>query len=365
MRIHDFLSFLKKIDWKLNAAVLAILVLSIFTFYGINSKSGDFVQKQILFSILGLLIILLLSSFNYKIFKDFSSAALIVYFVSIVLLILALASREIRGISAWIVFGGFTFEPSEFAKLATLILLAKYFSQKHAEIYRIPHILASGIYVAIPVGLTLIQPDLGSTTVFVILWIAILLFSGIKKRHLLTIFAIGLIVVSLSWFVALKPYQKTRIISFIDPYLDPRGSGYNTLQARTAIGSGQIFGNFWKNENERLPVSVPEPYNDFAFSAFAQKFGFAGVATLFGLLVFIFLRVGLIGQRADNNFAKLFSLGFLVIIFTHVLINAGMNLGILPITGIPFSFLSYGGSHLLTLALGLGIIQSIKVRNRS
>ncbi len=307
---------------------------------------------------------LFVSFFDYRILKNYSAASIAIYLVAIVLLFLAFASREIRGVNAWIVFGGQTFEPSEFAKLAVLILLAKYFSQKHIEIYRTHHILASGVYALLPAGLTLLQPDLGSTIVFVSLWIAMLLFAGIKRKHLLAIIMLGTVLTSFAWFFAFQPYQKDRIVSFINPYLDPRGSGYNTLQSQITFGSGQIFGTFFDEKNTHSPVLVPEPYNDFAFAAFAKRFGFAGIAVLMFLLLFLIFRIGSIASRTDNNFAKLFSLGFITIIFTHFLINAGMNLGISPITGIPFSFLSYGGSHLVTLMIGLGIIQSIRMRSR-
>jgi rod shape determining protein RodA len=305
------------------------------------------------------------SFFDYRILKNFSSTSIIIYLVAVILLLTALASKEIRGVSSWIIFRNLTFEPSEFAKLAVLVLLAKYFSQKHVEIYRAHHILASGLYVLLPATLTLVQPDLGSTLVFFVLWLAALLFAGIKRKHLLIIIMVGVVVSSFAWFFALRPYQKDRIISFINPYLDPRGSGYNTLQSRITLGSGQLWGTIFSNKGAVSPVLVPEPYNDFIFSAFARKFGFAGVITLFSLFAIFMLRVGSIAIKTDNNFAKLFSLGFLVIIFAHVFINAGMNLGVLPITGIPFSFLSYGGSHLVTLMLGLGIIQSIKRHSRS
>jgi rod shape determining protein RodA len=358
-------SFFRKFDWALLGIVTAIVVLSIITFWGIGARSSLFIQRQTIFLILGITIMIAVSFFDYRILKNFSSASITIYLTAIILLLFALASREIRGVSSWIIFKNLTFEPSEFAKLAVLILLAKYFSQKHVEIYRAHHILASGFYVLIPAVLTLIQPDLGSTLVFVALWLAILLIAGIKRRHLLIILMVGAVICFISWFFALKPYQKDRIISFINPYLDPRGSGYNVLQARTAIGSGQLWGTVLGKTKGPSTAFVPEPYSDFAFSTFARKFGFLGVVVLFSLLAVLMFRIGSIAAKTDNNFAKLFSLGFLVIVFIHVFINAGMNLGIAPITGIPFPFLSYGGSHLVTLMIGLGIIQSIRINNRT
>ncbi len=358
-------SFIRKFDFVLLTIAVALVFFGIATFYGIGSRSGEFITRQLIFLGIGIVVMVLVSLFDYRILKNSSAASIGIYLTSIFLLLLALASREIRGVSSWIAFGGFTFEPAEIAKLALLILLAKYFSQKHVEIYRTHHILASGVYALIPAALTFIQPDLGSVVVLVILWMAMLLFAGIKRRHLLIILMTGLVASSMAWFLVLRPYQKIRVQSFLNPYLDPRGSGYNTLQAQTTFGSGQLFGVVFDKKNNSSTVSVPEPYNDFAFATFARKFGFAGVLALLSLLVILMLRIGSIATKTHNNFAKLFSLGFMTIVFTHVFINGGVNLGVLPITGIPFSFLSYGGSHLVTLMIGLGIIQNIRMNDRA
>src|SRR3989344_1705762 len=350
-------SFVRKFDWVLIGTVLVILGLGLITFWNIGADGARIAQRQMIFIVLGLAVMFVFSFFDYRVFKNYSRPALILYFVALALLSFALATHEIRGASSWLVFFGFRFEPAEFAKLALLILLAKYFSQKHVEIYNAKHIIMSGIYVGIPVILTLLQPDLGSVIVYLLLWVAMLLASGIKRRHLLAILMIGAVCASLGWFFALKPYQKARIVSFVNPYLDPRGTGYNTIQSRVTFGSGQ-----WTGRRD-LPVLVPEPYTDFTFAAFAQKFGFVGVVIFLALFAWFFLRVGKIASRAPNNFAKLFGIGYLAIIGAHIMINGGMNVGILPITGIPFPFLSHGGSHLATIMAGLGIIQSIRIRS--
>lgn len=356
--------FLRKIDWVLTGLVTAILALGMATFYAMGPESHGIFLRHGLFVAIGLLTMLLVSFFDYRVFKNSSKPALILYGFAVILLGLALASREIRGSSAWLEFAGFQFEPSEFAKLALLILLAKYFSQKHIEIYRMHHLLASGAYVAIPLLLTLLQPDLGSVIVYAALFIAMLLFAGIKRKHLFAIGMLGIVMISMGWFAVLKPYQKTRIVSFINPYLDPRGSGYNTIQSKITFGSGRWTGTYFSERQKTTPVLVPEPYTDFTFATFAQKFGFLGVAVLMILILLLVIRIGSIATRTDNNFAKLFSLGYLTVLLTHVVVNGGMNLGILPITGIPFPFISHGGSHMVTMLAGLGIIQSIRAHSR-
>ncbi|MBI4120215.1 MAG: FtsW/RodA/SpoVE family cell cycle protein [Parcubacteria group bacterium] len=354
--------FLRKFDWVLLGIVLAILALGIGAFYQSGAQADQIVARQITFVVLGTVLALAISLFDYRIFKNYSLPSILVYLLAAVFLVLALDSSAVRGSRSWVFLAGYGFQPSEFAKLALLILLAKYFSQKHVEIYRAHHILTSGVYAAIPAALTLLQPDFGSMMVFAALWLAMLLFSGIKRRHLLTILMLGLIIFSFAWFLAFKPYQKSRVVSFVNPYLDPRGIGYSAIQAQTAFGSGRFMGTVFDKDNGNLAVLVPEHYTDFAFAAFGQKFGFGGVSLLVLLFAVLVSRISSIALRANNNFAKLFCLGLITLIFVHVFLNAGMNLGVLPIAGIPFSFLSYGGSHLITLMIGLGLVESIRLR---
>lgn len=356
-----FLASLKKIDWVLFAIVVAIVLLGIISFAGINDRAGHIIERQLLFLGLGITVMLGVSMADYRIFKHNNSAALLIYGLSIVFLTIVFASSRVRGINGWIVFfNDYQFQPSEFAKLALLILLAKYFSQKHVHIYRIQHIVVSGIYAFIPAGLTFLQPDFGSMTVFVLLWLAMLLFSGMRIKHLVYLGLLVAVASLIAWFFVFEPYQKNRIVAFINPYADARGIGYNTIQSEATVGSGRVIGSMF-DRSRSLVVLVPEAYTDFAFAAFAQKFGLVGVASMLALFGLLFWRMARIASRATNNFARLFILGFSIVIFVHFAINMGMNLGLLPITGIPLSFLSSGGSHLITLMIGLGIVQSIKI----
>ncbi len=360
MRVRDFL---QKFDWVLTALVLAVLTLGLLTFYAMGPQAHTIMVRHAAFIALGMIAMIGVSLIDYRVFKNYSLPSIVLYILAVALLAVALASKEIRGSSAWLQLAGFQFEPSEFAKLALLLILAKYFSQKHIEIYRLHHIVVSGIYVGIPTALTFLQPDLGSVIVYIALWIGMLLFAGIKRRHLLAILMIGAVVSSLGWFLVLKPYQRDRIVSFVNPYLDAHGSGYNTIQSQITFGSGQWLGTVFTKRQNTTPVLVPEPFTDFTFATFAQKFGFVGVLVMMALLIAIMLRVNTIAVRTNNNFAKLFSLGFLSMLFMHILVNGGMNLGILPITGIPFPLVSHGGSHLVTIMAGFGIIQSIRMRS--
>lgn len=362
--------FLQKFDWVLFFVVIALICLSIATFIHIGPSANGVIERQLVFLVVGVVLLAVVSMFDYRVFKNYSAGSMSLYLFSVLLLAVVLFTERIRGVSSWLSVGGYSFEPSELAKLAVIILLAKYFSQKHAHIYDIRHVIASGVYALIPTLLVFIQPDLGSAVVFAMVWVVMLLASGIKRKHFLLIMLIGLVLASTAWFTVLKPYQRTRITTFLDPYLDPRGEGYSLIQARTTVGSGQLFGTWLQRDKGSedspampLPVLVPEPYTDFTFAMFAQRFGLLGIIVLMALFAIMVAHVRSIVLLANNNFSKLFAVGFFTFIMTHVFINSGMNIGLLPITGIPFSFLSYGGSHLMTLMIGFGIIESIKLRS--
>lgn len=353
---------LKKFDWPLFFVWFVLVILGLVTMGGMGEQARPFLQKQAWLFLAGLVLVLVVPLVDYRIFKNHSAPALLAYFISLGLLLLSLASHTVRGINAWITLGPFRLEPSEFAKLALIILLAKYFSQKHTEIYRVHHLVASGLYTAFPALLTLFQPDLGSSFVFFVIWLAMLLAAGIKRNHLLMILVLAVLVALVGWSFFLAPYQKSRITSFLNPYLDPKGEGYSIIQSKIAIGSGQIWGMGFGRGTQSKFGFLPEAHTDFAFASFAEQFGLVGIGAVFLLLLWLFFRIGRIGFTARNNFAKLFSIGFMTFIFTHVVINAGMNLGLLPITGISFPFLSYGGSFLIALTLGVSFMQGIKVR---
>ena len=360
-----FLRLFRSLDWVLTGLIVAVLGLGLATFYTMGPDAHGVFVRHATFIFLGILVMFAVSFFDYRIFKNHPLPSISLYILAVILLGLALASQEIRGSSAWLKFMGFQFEPSELAKLALLIVFAKYFSQKHVEIYNYKHLIVSGMYLAMPLGITLLQPDLGSVIVYVILWFSMLMAAGIKRKHLLALLMMGTVVASFGWFLVLKPYQRTRIVSFINPYLDPRGSGYNTIQSRITFGSGLWTGSYFSKRNETTQVVVPEPYTDFTFATYAQKFGLIGVILILTLLMLLLYRIVTIAFKADNNFAKLYGLGFAVILGTHILVNGGMNMGILPITGIPFPLVSHGGSFLLTLMAGFGILQNIQLRSTS
>ena len=356
---QDFRRWIGHLDAPLLWSVIALGVVSALNLYGIGGLDHTLFQRQLVMVVLGVVVMVIVSTTNYRYLKNWTVPVLIFYGLSIILLASTLWFSEIRNIKAWVFIGGFQFEPSELMKLALVILLAKYFSQRHVHINQFRHILVSGIYVGIPAIIVLAQPDLGSAAIIGVVWLAMLIAVGINRRHLFLLISLALVGGYMAWIWGLAPYQKDRILAFVDPYRDPSGYGYHIIQSQTAIGAGGWFGQGLGEGSQATLGYLPEPYNDFAFASFVEQFGFVGAAVVLGLVLTVVWRVLRIGRSSANNFARLFCVGIATVIATHVFISASVNIGLLPITGIPFSFLSYGGSHLLSLSVALGIVQSI------
>ncbi|OGZ33154.1 MAG: rod shape-determining protein RodA [Candidatus Portnoybacteria bacterium RIFCSPLOWO2_12_FULL_39_9] len=356
-------SHFKKLDWSL---IIIILLLNASGLLAIKNTSEDLTNfyKQILFIGLGLFLMLFFSFLDYRILKNNSLILIVLYLVCLFLLGgLFFWGREIRGAASWFKFGFLNFQPIELAKIIIILILAKYFSLRHIEMYRIRHIITSGVYVGLPTLLVLFQPDLGSVVVLGSVWLGIMLMAGIKMRHLIILTLIAAVLITSSWFWLLKDYQKQRILTFINPGTDPYGSGYNLVQSLIAIGSGGLFGRGLGQGSQSQLKFLPEHQTDFIFAAIAEQGGLVGVVFLLTLFAFLFWRIIRIALSSLNNFSRLFAVGLVIMLFSQTIINIGMNMGVLPITGLTLPLVSYGGSSLLTIFLGLGILQSIKARS--
>jgi rod shape determining protein RodA len=250
-------------------------------------------------------------------------------------------------------------------KLGLIIVLAKYFSRRHIEIANIRHIIVSGVYALIPFILVVLQPDFGSAMVLFFIWFGLVFVSGISVKHLVAVFAIGTLIFLLAWNFAFKPYQKARIMNFINPLADVRGTGYNAYQSTIAVGSGGLFGKGIGFGTQSRLNFLPEYKTDFIFAAFAEEWGFVGSILLLIFFFIIFYKLATFALVADSAFEALFTYGVLIWMVVHVVINVGMNIGIMPITGIPLPFMSYGGSHLLAECLALGMCAGMRRYARS
>lgn len=361
------LTHLKKLDWILVLSAFLISGFGLLSLYSSSiGRGGDFLnfQKQAIFLGIGFMVMIVLSFIDYRTLKDNSYFILALYFLCLLALVgLLFFVEPIRGVRSWYRIGPIAFSPVEFTKIILIILLAKYFSARHVEMYRFYHIILSGFYIILPAFLVYLQPDLGSVLVLISLWIGILIVSGIRLRHFLILTLCGIILFSLSWEFWLKDYQKDRIISFAVPGYEPLETGWSQKQARIAIGSGGIFGRGLGRGAQTQYGFLPEPQTDFIFSAIAEEFGLLAIFALCFLYLVFFWRVIKLALKTNNNFSRLFALGFGIVIITHFFINIGTNIGYFPVVGIPLPFVSYGGSFLLALFIALGILQNIKVNS--
>jgi rod shape determining protein RodA len=320
-------------------SALAISFLGLLTMASYVSDD-PFLEKQIIWLIISVLVFFALSFVDYR-FLNKTSVVVGLFLISLFLLfVLFIAGHVSNGAESWFKIGGLTFQPSDPAKLVLIILLAKYFSRRHVEIANIKHILVSGFYAFSLFVLVLFQPDFGSALVIFLIWLGMVFVSGISKRHLLIVFLCGAAAFSFLWFYALKDYQKSRIINFVHPLADVQGSGYNAYQSTIAVGSGQIFGKGIGYGTQSKLKFLPEYRTDFIFSAFAEEWGLVGYGA--------------------TNFEILFGLGIAILFMSHFLVNAGMALGLMPVTGITFPFMSYGGTNLLSSFTGLGILMGMR-----
>ena len=360
------LSHILKYDWLLMGAVLLLMILGLVTLFSLSGVSSfPFFPRQILWSAIGTAALVLVSLVDFRLFKTQSVAVFIFYLLTVLLLgAVLLGDFAVRGVEAWFRVGNFFLQPVELAQIVLIILLAKFFSKRHVEIYRLNHLLVSAAYFAVPAFLVLLQPDLGSAAILVAIWISVVIFSGMKFRHLIFLLLFTALLAFLGWNFVLAPYQKDRVVSFFSPYDDPQGASYQMIQSMIAVGSGRIWGKGLGYGSQTHLHFLPEAETDFIFAAFAEEWGFVGVAVILILLLILLWRIVSIGMRASDNFSRLYAHGFATLVFIQSFIHIGMNMGILPVTGLPLPFVSYGGSSLVTLLLGVGILQNIKINSR-
>ncbi len=354
----------KDVDWVLYISVLCICLAGLFT---MNSFSGQssFFDRQIIWILVSSLVFFVSSTFDWSFLKN-SRVIVTLFLISTGLLfLLFILGTVTKGAQSWFDFGAFSFQPVDPVKIVIILLLAKYFSRRHIEIANIRHILVSGAYVFTVFLLVLLQPDFGSAIIIFCVWLGMVLVSGISKKHLLAVFLLGALAFSGLWLFAFKPYQKARIMTFLNPLTDIRGTGYNAYQSTIAVGSGQFFGKGIGYGTQSKLQFLPEYQTDFIFAAFAEEWGFFGVTLLLVLYGIVFWRMLKISFQGGSNFEILFGLGLVILFLVHSIIHIGMNIGLLPVTGNTLPFMSYGGSHLLAEFFGLGILMGLRKNSRS
>lgn len=326
-----------------------------------NSFQGQsyFFEHQLVWVGVSITLFFALALLDYRFLRRTSVLVAIYLFVSLLLLALFVLGETVKGAQSWFHLGVLAFQPSDPAKLVLILVLAKYFSRRHVEIANLRHIIVSGIYAGVLTGLVLVQPDFGSAVIIAFIWFGMVLVSGISKKHLAVVFLLSLTLGSILWFSVFEPYQKQRILTFLYPLQDIHGAGYNAFQSMVAVGSGGLWGKGVGYGTQSKLQFLPEYETDFIFAAFAEEWGFMGVLLLLLCFGVLFWRIIRHARRGDN-FESLFAMGVVVYFSGHIIIHIGMNMGLLPVTGVTLPLLSYGGSHLITESAALGILMSMR-----
>ncbi len=351
MRLSD------RLDLWLVGPVVYLMIAGFLTIY---SVSPSLFAKQLIWVSLGLILIFGLRYLNLRALLSYQWVVLAIYALVILLLLITyFVARPIAGTRGWIVLGPVQIQPSEFMKAALVILLSRFFASRHISIANLRVIATSFVYVLVPSILVLIQPDLGTALIIFGIWFGYLLVSELPVKQTLGFIGLSLVVFALAWNFGLANYQRDRISALFDETKDPLGINYNVIQSKIAIGSAGFFGKGFGQGTQVQLGFLPAAPTDFVFAAFTEEWGILGGATIVLALLFLIFRIALIGEKQNNNFYKLLSLGTIIVILLHLVINLGSVLGLLPVVGVSLPFMSYGGSSLLTLSFLVGIIHNI------
>lgn len=352
------------IDWFLVSSLFILTGAGLVTMYSCLGESYYF-NRQVIWVAAGFAVFLAAGLVDWRFLRR--SGILIGFYLGAIglLLLLSLVGSTIRGAQSWFELGGFSLQPVDFVKIFLIFVLAKYFSRRHIAIASSRHVIISGLYAALPFFLVLFQPDFGSAVIILSIWLGLALAAGISKKHLLLLAGAGLLGACSLWFFAFTPIQKARITSFLNPLADQRGAGYNAFQSMVAVGSGQLVGKGVCYGTQSRLLFLPEYQTDFIFAAFAEEWGLLGVLFIFLSFGYIFYYILRAAYVAESNFESLYSLGVAIFLGTQITIHIGMNIGLLPVTGLPLPFVSYGGSHILAEFLALGILSGMRRYERA
>ncbi|MEW6571924.1 MAG: rod shape-determining protein RodA [Nitrospirota bacterium] len=359
---------IQNFDWITLSVALAISIIGILTIYSatrpvIGEDHADFFLKQIIWLILGLIALFLIVSFDYVWLSRFS---LLLYITGIILLIAVFIFGKIgMGAQRWLNLGFISFQPSEFFKLAFIVMLAHYLSGVKSPVDTGLLLKTFFVMTLLPFILVVEQPDLGTALIILLIFISVVIAKGVQRRIAVIFVIITLISLpflgSIFWG-GLKDYQKSRIVAFIEPEIDPAGIGYHLSQSKITVGSGKFFGKGYLQGTQGPFRFLPEKHTDFIFAVFAEEWGFLGSATLLFLYLVLILRGFDTARKARDDFGRLLALGITFMFLIHILINVGMTLGLMPVVGIPLPFMSYGGTALLSNLILVGILVNIRTR---
>ncbi len=351
-------------DWVLLLTVLLVAGIGIANLYSAteswHSSGTPLYLKQLLWLSGGVLIALTICLFDYSHLEHF---AIHFYTISIGLLVYVLVmGKTTMGATRWISLGFFNLQPGEVIKIAVVLLLARIFSKTVDPFgYSLSELWKPALWVLFPVILLLKEPDLGTAMMVIFIAVSMLIFAGLKRGTLICLGFLGGLTAVAGWF-GLHDYQRARIRTFLNPEADPLGSGYHIIQSKIAVGSGGIFGKGFIQGTQSQLSFLPERHTDFAFSVFAEEWGFMGSLVLLTLYLFLIVWGLYVARRAADKFGLFLAVGVTAMIFWHIVVNLGMVIGLLPVVGVPLPLFSYGGTSMVTTMIGVGLLMNVSMR---
>ncbi len=355
------LRLLSSIDGGLILSALLLAAIGLATVHSASSEMAvDYFPRQAAWVGIGLVLLVVSMSIDYHVLLDFS---VVLYGLGVLSLVGVLAFGVVHGGAAnWLRIGAFQFQPSEFAKIATGLFLARYLAGLNLSRLELRQILIGIGIVLLPMVLVAVEPDMGGAAMYAPLMIGMLLVAGIRIRLLVTAALVGIVLVAGLWTFGLKGYQRQRVLTFMSPETDPLGAGYQVRQSKIAVGSGELVGKGYMQGTQSQLRFLPARHTDFILSVLAEEWGFLGVASVLGLFVLYISSAARIAIRARDRAGIFLVVGLISITCFHVLYNSSMVVGFVPITGIPLPFLSYGGSFTMINFISVGIILGVDIR---
>ena len=356
-------------DFVLFGATVILIAFGVALIYSATLASAPseqalwdtFLGRQIIYALVGIGLMLLVSFTDYSIFANVNH---VIYVLTILSLVLVYLVGKISfGAQRWIDLGIFPLQPSELAKVLLIIVLAKFLADRREDLKRLPYFLLSMAYVGIPMAFIYLQPDLGTAIVLAVSWFVMVLMAGARLRHVALVGLVGIVASPIIW-LSLHGYMRERIFVFFDPQRDPLGVGYNINQARIAVGSGGFLGQGFAQGTQSQLHFLRVRHTDYIFSVLGEELGFVGVVLLLLLFLVVIWRILRVAEMARDTFGQLIAYGIATVIAFQVMANVGMNVGLLPSSGVPLPFVSYGGSALIALLIGEGVVQNIIIRHK-
>jgi rod shape determining protein RodA len=349
------------LDLPLVLCTLAALAMGVIIVFSATNGDKDYAIRQAGFGIIGLVLMFGVSRLDYRFLESFTVP---IYLLTLALLGVVLVIGHVsNGSQRWINLGFFPLQPSELAKLMLIVVLAKLLSTHKEELRKPRWFLAAAIVTGVPMVLVFEQPDLGTALMLGAIFIGLTVAAGVPLRTYITAALLAIPAIYFFWTYFMHDYQRERLTIFLDPAKDPTASGYNIIQSRIAIGSGGWFGEGYMAGHQTQGEFLKVRYSDFIFSVIGEEFGLIGSLAICALLFILVLRCLAVANRSQDDFACLLAVGVATWIGVQIFVNVGMNIGLMPVTGIPLPFISYGGSALISMFLGLGLVQSVSLRS--